>query len=322
VITLARLQKLAASSGFRVEPLEKVLRLLEILERLDRHEGSNGHWVLKGGTALNLFYLDLPRLSIDVDVNFTGVESVEHLPRARGLFERILAVCCERSGCSVRRAPSEHAGGKFRLRFPSLLGGTQNLEVDVSYVARVPLLAVERRTFASAELDVKIEAPCLSLAELAAGKFAALATRGAARDWFDALSLTHLDAAVLDSPGFRLAFLCQVAASRKDFRATAAPAPALSSRQTQQQLVPLLRVERGGATINAASLTDDLSRELGPVIRRLLKWSQREREFLDCFLDHGEIEPPLLTDDPALQTRILKQPMLQWKQMHVRARRK
>jgi len=28
--------------------------------------------LLKGGTALNLFLLDLPRLSVDIDLNYIG----------------------------------------------------------------------------------------------------------------------------------------------------------------------------------------------------------------------------------------------------------
>jgi len=322
VITLARLRETAARSGFRAEPLEKVLRLLEILERLDRHDISNGRWVLKGGTALNLFYLALPRLSIDIDVNFTGVEQAEDLPPARGSFERALAACCERAGCSIRRSPSEHAGGKFRLRFASLFGGTQNLEVDVSYVARVPLLAVERRRLASPELDSDCEAACLSLEELAAGKFAALTARGAARDYFDAVSVVRFDRTVLESPGFRVAFVCQAAASRKDFRTTAQPAPAPSPREVERELIPLLRVEGDGVRTDGTKLADDFARELGPVLNRLLRWSAKERTFLDRFLDRGEIEPDLLTEDPRMQMRIDKQPMLLWKQMHVRAHRK
>ena len=145
MITSQAVLDTAGETGFRPDVVEKVLRLRGILDRVDGHPNTRGMWVLKGGTALNLFYLDVPRLSIDIDLNFTGVEGVEEMRRARPDFERGLNACCEREGCSVRRTPSEHAGGKFRLRFPSVLGGSQNLEVDVSYVARVPLLATERR---------------------------------------------------------------------------------------------------------------------------------------------------------------------------------
>ena len=98
-----------------------------------------GAWLLKGGTALNLLHLDVPRLSVDIDLNWVGSPDVEDMRRARPDFERALLACCEREGLSVRREPREHAGGKFRLRYASVHGGTQNLEVDVNYVTRVPL---------------------------------------------------------------------------------------------------------------------------------------------------------------------------------------
>ena len=139
MITASDVARVASDTGFRADIVEKVLRLHGVLSRLDQHEITHGTWLLKGGTALNLVHLDVPRLSVDIDVNYVGAEEVEAMRLARPEFERALASCCAREGCDVRRAPSEHAGGKFRLRYPSVLGGSQNLEVDVSYVARVPV---------------------------------------------------------------------------------------------------------------------------------------------------------------------------------------
>ena len=129
MITASIVARVAEETGFRPEVVEKVLRLSGILARLDRHEVAGGGWLLKGGTALNLLYLDVPRLSVDIDVNYVGHEDVVGMRRARPEFERALAACCEREGCSVKRAPTEHAGGKFRLRYPSVLGGSQNLNL-------------------------------------------------------------------------------------------------------------------------------------------------------------------------------------------------
>ena len=143
--TRAQVESIARSTGFRFETVERVLRLLGVLSHLDTHELSTGKWLLKGGTALNLLHLNVPRLSVDIDINYVADLTVEALVGARKQFEQVLVSCCEREGCSIKRAPTEHAGGKFRFRFSSVLGGTQNLEVDVNYVARVPLLGSERR---------------------------------------------------------------------------------------------------------------------------------------------------------------------------------
>lgn len=66
------IEELAARLGARVDITERVVRLLGILERLTTHELTRDRWVLKGGTALNVFHFDVPRLSVDLDLNFLG----------------------------------------------------------------------------------------------------------------------------------------------------------------------------------------------------------------------------------------------------------
>ncbi|MDE0025936.1 MAG: nucleotidyl transferase AbiEii/AbiGii toxin family protein [Spirochaetaceae bacterium] len=61
-------EKLAAeaeATGFRADMLEKAARLLAVLDALRAHPGLKCKLVLKGGTALNLFIFDVPRLSVD-----------------------------------------------------------------------------------------------------------------------------------------------------------------------------------------------------------------------------------------------------------------
>lgn len=320
MITSRTVLETAAETGFRSEVVEKVLRLRGILNRLDGHPSSRGMWVLKGGTALNLVYLDVPRLSVDIDVNFVGAEDVEGMRRARPDFERGLTACCEREGCSVRRTPSEHAGGKFRLRFASVLGGSQNLEVDVSYVARVPLLGVERRPTRFPP-GSRLEVPTLTLEELAAGKFTALLQRSAARDAFDAASLLEIAPDLLARPGFRMAFVCSVAASRHDCRSLEVPAAPLDGRTIARELEPMLRRTAEGGVPDCDELMEWIDGKLQPAREALLAWSQDERRFLDRLLDEGEIEPERLHPDPTVQQRVRMQPMLRWKAQHVREHR-
>ena len=62
----------AASVGFRPDSLEKVFRLLSLLEALRSNAFLRPRIALKGGTALNLFLFDMPRLSVDIDLNYIG----------------------------------------------------------------------------------------------------------------------------------------------------------------------------------------------------------------------------------------------------------
>lgn len=317
MITRAEVERCSAATAFRPEVVEKVLHLVGILRRLGDHELSASMWVLKGGTALNLFHLPLPRLSVDIDLNFVGTLELEGLAAARSSFERALASCCEREGCAVRRAPGEHAGGKFRLQFASVLGGTQKLEVDVSYVARLPLLGTERRRpVFPPDADSVVET--LTLEELAAGKFAALLSRSAARDLFDAVSLLEFAPDLAHRPGFRLAFVCYAASSRQDFRKVRAEVQLPDRARIERELMLLLRAGTEAGTPTAEQLMRRFSETVAPAIREVLGWSPGERRFLERLLQHGEIEPEHLTDDSELRRRVSLQPMLRWKQLHVR----
>ena len=70
--TPTEIRELAENTRFPAENLEKVLRLRELLIEFHRHTILKGKLVLKGGTALNLFYLNLARLSVDIDLNYIG----------------------------------------------------------------------------------------------------------------------------------------------------------------------------------------------------------------------------------------------------------
>ena len=60
----------AQECNFLTNTTEKVLRLLDILEFIHNNE-INALLALKGGTAINLCLLDIKRLSVDIDLDFT-----------------------------------------------------------------------------------------------------------------------------------------------------------------------------------------------------------------------------------------------------------
>ena len=140
-MTLSRsdLELAAASTGFQVEPLEKAFRLLDLLQSLRSHPFLKGRFVLKGGTALNLFLFDVPRLSVDLDLNYIGVGDRETMLSEKPGIEQAINAVCGRAGIRVMRVPSEHAGGKWRLSYDSVMGRTSSLEIDMNYVLRLPL---------------------------------------------------------------------------------------------------------------------------------------------------------------------------------------
>lgn len=72
----------SCSSGTDVL-FEKVLRLKEILTYLNTDGYLHEHLALKGGTAINMTIFNLPRLSVDLDLDFTPNLPLEDMEKAR-----------------------------------------------------------------------------------------------------------------------------------------------------------------------------------------------------------------------------------------------
>ena len=119
---------LAASRETKFDPvlLERVFRLLDLLEGMTEHPYLQGRWALKGGTALNLFLLKVPRLSVDIDVNYVGSGDREVMLSERPMFEKALQAVFGRHGLTVRRPPTStrEASGRSVTRAPSAREGT------------------------------------------------------------------------------------------------------------------------------------------------------------------------------------------------------
>ena len=93
-----RLLAEAASSGFRPEVFEKVSYLFSLFEGLWSHPFLKKRLVLKGGTALNLFIFDLPRLSVDIDLNYVGSPHKDIMLAERHRIEEAIRAVCQREG--------------------------------------------------------------------------------------------------------------------------------------------------------------------------------------------------------------------------------
>lgn len=313
-VSREKLTSESQTTGFRPEVLEKVIHLLNLLEGFSRHPFLKGRLALKGGTALNLFLSDVPRLSVDIDLNYIGAVDRDTMMAERPKVEQAVQAVCSREGMNITRMPTDHAGGKWRLRYDSALGEGGNLEVDLNFMFRVPLWPI---TLGDAKVGSysATQIPVLDLHELAAGKLAALLARQASRDLFDAHQL--LMRSDLDQKKLRLGFVLYGAMNRKDWRTVTVEDVGYDPRELENQLIPVVRSEfltKQKAGDWAATMIAECRDRLGAV----LPISAAEIAFLDRILDHGEIKPELLTADDQIAERIRTHPLLQWKAVNVR----
>ena len=312
------LQRLANKTGYQPGTLEKVLRLLDLLREIAGDPVLSERLALKGGTALNVFHLGLERLSVDIDLNYIGALDRAEMERERpaNVIDRLLAS----QGYGIRRRPSEHAGGKWLLRYASALGGNAALELDMNYMMRQPLFGAAR--MASCPLG-NIQADgvlVLDLHEIVAGKIVALVDRRAARDLFDArriLSIENLDWRLI-----KAAVLAMGAGGRRDWRTMSVHAIDGDSREFRQKLAICLPHDRFADTGEVDAWIEETVALCRKKFAFLFDLSANERTFLDSLLDHGEINADLLDVEPEIQARIDAMPMLAWKSLNVRKHRR
>jgi predicted nucleotidyltransferase component of viral defense system len=319
-ISLEDLQREAAAAGFRAEPLEKALRLLEALEALRSHPFLKERIALKGGTALNLFIFDVPRLSVDIDLNYIGSADRATMLEERPKIEQAVQAVCGRLGIRIRRVPGEHAGGKWRLSYDGASGRSGTLELDMSFMNRIPLWPPELRDSRPFGAFSVTQIPVLDVHELAVGKLAALFSRDASRDLFDARCL--LRDFNFDWPRLRLGFVVYGGASRRDWRTVKVEDITADPKNVEQQLVPMLRADLAPGRTDIGPWTKKLVEECRGFMSGLLPFKPQEIEFLAFLNDQGEITPELLTKDAGMQETIRKHPGLLWKAQNVRQYKK
>jgi predicted nucleotidyltransferase component of viral defense system len=316
IFSSSEILPIAESTGFRAEVVEKVLKLLRLLNQLNAHPFLKEKWLLKGGSALNLFVFNIPRLSVDIDLNYIGSVEREMMMVERPKFEEAAQAVFSREGFSVRRIPTEHAGGKWRLSYQSYTGSSGNLEVDVNFMLRQPLWEnqhLESHLFEGVQAK---NIPVVNIHELAAGKLAALLSRRLARDLFDSHQILHRGG--LDKKRLRTAFVVYGAMNRKDWRSVSVDDVNFDAKELVQQLAPMLRLDIIPEGESPTEFAQRLVEECRQALSAVLPFTEAERNFLDRLLESGEINPALLTDDEVLQEYIRRQPLLQWKAVNVR----
>jgi predicted nucleotidyltransferase component of viral defense system len=164
-------------------------------------------FALKGGTAINLFIRDMPRLSVDLDLVFVDPsrprdEALASIGRAlRETTERLI-----RRGFQVHAPAPGGIGAKLFVR-----RGRIEVKVEVNVVLRGTVQPVGRASLRPAARDVlmaDVEIPVVSLEDVYGGKLVAALDRQHPRDLFDVMQLYAHEGI---TPGIRRAFVVYLA---------------------------------------------------------------------------------------------------------------
>ena len=150
---------------------------------------ANDIFAMKGGTAINLFVQDMPRLSVDIDVVYRPwqVARDDALKAINGELAAI-AQHVQPLGMQTRLVHAKDLGDTKLI----VENDTSQVKIEVNVVFRGTVLPVERRALSAKTSDlfgVEFDAPILARDELYAGKLVAALDRQHPRDLFDVWQL-------------------------------------------------------------------------------------------------------------------------------------
>lgn len=316
LISKESLYYLAESTGFRPEILEKVIYLIHLLNQFSQESSLKNKLVLKGGTALNLFHFNYPRLSVDIDINYIGSENRDIMLQEKSQIESSIENIALDLEMSPQRKPSEHAGGKWAIRYKSAIQGQGIIEVDLNYLDRVPLWPITTmNSFALGEHKAS-SILVQDLHELASGKLRALFSRHSSRDLFDTHQLMCKQN--MDIEKLRIGFIAYGAISRVDWRTIKIENIKFNWVEFKNMLIPLINKIDIAKRDSAKQWAEAILNESKLSLEKLFPFRDNELHFLNEVLENGNIDAALLTSDKALQQRIQKNPALLWKVQNVK----
>lgn len=218
---------------------------VQLLVRVLPHVTEEKVFALKGGTAINLFVRDLPRLSVDIDLTYLPIE--DYAASVAGIdaaLERMSARIAEKIAGSKINVQRSDAGHIERVHVQS---GRVGIKIEVTPVLRgvvydpatMSVSAKVEETYGYADAQV------VSLADLYAGKLVAALDRQHPRDLYDVRLLLAEDGI---SDELRRAFIAYALQSRKPLNVILAP--------PRRDLAPKYAQEFEGMTVETISLQD------------------------------------------------------------------
>jgi len=182
-------QKLTAWAnelGFIRDTFEKVIRLVEILKFIEADPLLSSALAIKGGTAINLIIFKLPRLSVDIDLDYTHDNNLNNMMKDREIITATInQYMAAADYIRSDKSKSSHSLDSLVYAYTNSAGIKDNIKIEINYSLRCHVLPLEIRAVET--MGVLNTANVLSVApaEIFASKIVALLTRTAARDLYD-----------------------------------------------------------------------------------------------------------------------------------------
>lgn len=305
----ADIGRAATQYGFIRDTFEKVLRLKEILEYFNTQEYLAKHLILKGGTAIKLTIFDLPRLSIDIDMDYVPNDSRDDMLIARDKIAEIINRYMEKEGYSLSQSSRfSHSLDAFHFNYINSGGNKDMIKIELNYSLRAHILEPTYRDILNDVFKSNIKIRTVAPLEIFSAKGNALISRAAARDLYDWGNLIDQNMFADEKDLFRTCFVFYTTITADnvhgDYDFDLSAIDTLDFTKIRRDLFPVM------SNKNNFKL-DERKIQAKQYIKDLLRLTETENEYIERFAAK-EYHPELLFDDEIV-TRICEHPMALWK---------
>lgn len=299
----------AKELGFVRDTFEKVCRLADVLKFMERDTILKDSLALKGGTAINLTILDLPRLSVDIDLDYSRDVPREDMLEERGQIKDHIQKYMAASGYTLSpKSRDYHALDSLVYEYMNAGGVKDNLKIEINYMLCCHVMPVSRRKVNMPWNEDGLTVLSVEPLEIFSAKTVALLNRAAPRDLYDMFNMQKYGLFdETEEQEFRkcIMFYAAVASEKVPKEINLERIGKISAQKIKTDLTPVLRRgERFDLETAQKQVKEYLSGILRPTEEELLFWK---------LFSEGDYRPEMLFGQGAITDRIKAHPMAVWK---------
>ena len=296
------IKDISNETGFIQSTLEKVERLIRILEWINNHNTLKDLIVLKGGTAINIAIFNFPRLSVDIDLDLQkNVDREEMLRMKKYIYDTICQFLKANNYIiSENKSKNVYALDSIVAEYQNIMGNKDIIKIEINYMIRVHILETKKIKINTDVFKNKnIEINCVHPIEIYAAKICALINRATARDLFDQEEKELLRKC------FWLEYIAICGYDLENMKIE--NIEKITKQDIKIRLLPTLK-DRNPKNNNAA----EMKKEVRKYLKNILVIDSKTKEFYEKY-KQGIYEPELIFNDENILNRIKNHPMINWK---------
>ena len=305
------IDELNRDNNFIKSNLEKVVRLLDILNYISTElDPYQEKLLLKGGTAINLMYTNLARLSVDIDLDYIGSLDKEKTKQDRKVIMDTLDDYMRGEGYDV--SPKSRGSVILESRtysYTNANGNRDNIKVEINFIDRIHIGPSIKKLVNYFDKKVIVLAPLEE--ELFAMKICALIDRSKPRDLFDVNKLkSHRPYLDMERLKKFTVFYMSLDGIFKVDESSFDNIKTITQEDIKKELMPVLPKN---SKFDLASAKDDAVEFLND----LLVLNDNEKKYLEEFAK-GNFDASLLFNKTFDAERAAQHPMAKWRVANIK----